>query len=144
MTDLHQHLIDAITTQSIQIHMKNLSLLQTQVPTFNGSKKEQRLENHVLPLSNRLSAEANFQKFHSLLRKEAVVFCQSLTVTTETTPNDVLTKFRKKFRKTQLKVGARFKWDQKNRSAQPKLSPTSSNSSKSSPSERFKKRVTEK
>ena len=138
-TDPHQHLLGAITTQSNQIHMINLSLLQTQVPTLSGSNKEQRLQNHVPPMSRRLSAEANLQYFQSLLRKEAVVFCQSLTVTTETTLNDVLTKFRRKFRNTQLRVAARFKWDQINRSAQSKLSKISSKPSKSLSSKYFKK-----
>ena len=60
-------------------------------------------------MNHRLSEEPKLQYFQSLLREEAVEFYQSLTNTTETNLNDVLTEFRKKFTKDDLKEVARWK-----------------------------------
>ena len=50
-------------------------------------------------MNHRLTEEAKLQYFQSLLRGETIEFYQSLTITTETNLNDVLTEFRKEFTK---------------------------------------------
>ena len=63
-------------------------------------------------MNDTLPEEAKLQYFQSLLGAEAIEFHQSLTITTETNLNDVLTKFRKAFTKDVLKEVAQCKWDQ--------------------------------
>ena len=54
-------------------------------------------------MSKTLTEKAKLQYFQNLLREEAIEIYQSLTITTETTLNDVLTKFRKNITKDILK-----------------------------------------
>ena len=56
MTDPYEHLLDAITTLPSRIHTKNPRLLQTQAPTFRGTKDKfnyfvQRIKNHLRPVN---------------------------------------------------------------------------------------------
>ena len=62
-------------------------------------------------MNHRLSEEAKLQNFQSHLRLETIEFNQSLTISTETILNDVLTKFREEFTTVDLKEVARHKWD---------------------------------
>ena len=62
-------------------------------------------------MSHRLTDEAKLQYFQSLLRDEAIEYYQSLTIATEMTLSDVLTKFRKDFTKDDLENIACYKWN---------------------------------
>ena len=63
-------------------------------------------------MKHRLPEEAKIQYLQSLLREEAIEFCQSVTITTETNLNDVPTSFQREYTRDDLKVVARDKWDQ--------------------------------
>ena len=63
-------------------------------------------------MNHKLPEEANFPNFQCLLREEAIELYQSLTITTETNLNGVLTKSSKESEKDNLKEVAPYKWDQ--------------------------------
>ena len=46
------------------------------------------------------------------MREEAIVFWQTLQITPETTPKDVLDKYRRDFGKGDFEEVSKFKWDQ--------------------------------
>ena len=117
ITDSYEHLLKAITTLPSRTQSNNLRLLKTQIATFRGTTNtfnefEIPLRNHLRPMRNKLTKEAKLHYFRRLLREEAIEFYQSLTITTETTLNDVLTEFRKEFTEDDLQEIARYKWDQ--------------------------------
>ena len=73
MTDPYEHLLDAPTTLPSPIQTNNPRLLQTQVPTFRGTKNtfnefEHLFRDHLRPVSYRLTEEAKLQYFQSHLR----------------------------------------------------------------------------
>ena len=143
MTDPYDHLLDAVTTLPSWIHTNNPRLLETQLPTCRGTKDnlnefENLLRNYLHPASIQLTEVAELRYFQSLLREEAIEFYESLTITTETRLNDVLTKFRRESLKEDLKEVARFKSDQANYDLRQKLSRTSKSAWKLSPNKRFK------
>ena len=80
---------------------------------------EHLLQNHSRPMKHRLIEEAKLQYFQSLLREEAIESYQSLSITTETNLNNVLTKFRKELTKVDLREVARYEWDQAKNSPTP-------------------------
>ena len=85
-----------------------IRFLQTQIPTFRGTKDslnkfEHLSKNHLHPMSHRLTDEVKLQHFQSLPREEANDFYQSLKV---------LTKFRKDITKDDLKEVIRPKLKQ--------------------------------
>ena len=63
-------------------------------------------------MNHRLSEEAKLQYLQSLVTEEAIEFYQSLTITTETNLNDVLTKIREEFTQADLREVARYRCDQ--------------------------------
>ena len=140
MASPYDHLLADTTTLSSRTRTNNSRLLQTQVSTFRGSKDnfnefEHLLRNHLQPINHRLPEEAKLQYFRNLLREEASGIYQSLTTTTETNFNHVLTKFRKDFSKDDLKEKARYKRYG---------SQTSYHAYKSSPNKQSKRRRTRK
>ena len=117
VTEQYENIIDAITTLPNKLKSKNTNhkLLHRQVPTLRGNKDrfnevEYLLRNHVRPFSNQLRKEAKLENFQSLLREEVVQFFQSLMICTETTPTDVLDKFRVEFTKDDLKRSSDTNW----------------------------------
>ena len=100
LAEPYEHLLDSIKTFSNRIQTNNPRLLQTQVLTFWGAKDtfnvfEHLLRNHLRPMRIILIEEVKLQYIQCLLREEVLEFYQSLTMTTEKTLKDVLTKFRK-------------------------------------------------
>ena len=119
MTDPNEQLLDSITTLPNRIHTSSPWLLQTQIPTFRGSKDsfsevEHLLQKHLRPMNHCIPDEAKIQYFQSLQRDKAIEFYQSLTTTTEANLNEVLTRFRKEFTKVDLRDVACYKWDEVN------------------------------
>ena len=114
-----ERLLNAIETipQRITSSTTNTKLLQTHIPKFRVQKDkfvefEHLLLNHLSPLANKITEENKLHFFQSLLRDEAIEYCQSIQVTSVTTLKDVLDMFRKEFAKEDLKEVARYKWDQ--------------------------------
>ena len=117
MANTYEKLLDVITTLTTRIHTKNPRLLQTQVQAFRGTKDnfnefEHLLNKDLRPMNRRLPEEVKLQYFRSLVREEAIEFYQSLTITTETNLNDVLTNFQEEFTNDDLMEIARYKCDQ--------------------------------
>ena len=102
VAEQYENILDAITTLPTRIQVTNTNhiFLHTQLPTFIGNKDrfvefEHLLRNHFQPFSNRLTEEVKLQYFWSLPHEEAKKVFQSLTVSTETTLTDLLSKLRK-------------------------------------------------
>ena len=119
MTNPNEQLLDAIATLPNRIHTSSPWLLQTQIPTFRGTKDnfsevEHLLQKHLRPMNHRLAEEAKIQYYQSFQREKAIEFYQSLTSTTEANLNEVLTRFRKEFTKVDLRDVACYNWDEVN------------------------------
>ena len=59
-----------------------------------------------------MSEEQKLTYFQSLLRDDAIEFCQSLKITTQTTLAQVLRYFKKEYSKEELKEVAKYQFDQ--------------------------------
>ena len=147
MTELYEHLLDAITTILSRIQTNNSRFLQTQVLTFRGTKgsfdeTEHLLRKPLRPLSKTLSEERKLQYFQSLLREEEIEFYQSLTITKEKTLNEVLTKFCKEVTKEDLMESHALNGSKQKTISRQKPSQTSLGDWNFSPKKHFKKRRT--
>ena len=93
-----ENLLDTITSLPSTIHTNNPRLSKRQAPTFKWTKDnfnefEHLLKIHFSPMNHKLPDEVKLRYFQTFCREEATVFHQSLTITTGTNLNDVLTKF---------------------------------------------------
>ena len=71
--------LDAVEALASRILTNDPRLLQTQVPTFRGTKDnlnefEHLLKNNFRPINHRVPKEPKRQCFQSLLREEAIEF----------------------------------------------------------------------
>ena len=93
-------------------------ILQTQVPLFKGNREkynefEHLLLNRLRPHAQILREEQKLNYFQSLLRDDAIDFCQILKITTATTLRDILVAFKKEeYAKKELTEFSRLKFDQ--------------------------------
>ena len=133
MTDSYQHLLNSTTTIPSRIQMHKPRLLQTQVPTFRGSKGTFDEFEHLRPISNRMTEDAKLQYFQSLLREGPFEFQQSLTITTETPWTTCWQCFEKSSPTMTSRSSQATKGTKKNTISQQKPSQTSSSDWQLSP-----------
>ena len=101
----------------IQRNIQKHALHQTQVPTFKGQKRryneiEHLLLNHIRRFQNKITREEKLQFFTSLLKEDAIEFCQTIRVTSDTTLREVPQLFLKENARVHFNKVSPNRWDQ--------------------------------